>query len=130
MNLASIIWWWQFECKEEWSLDFIARFDWLVNIESIQQGEFPRMLVGSRIVTDSWKKKKCLKIMAGYCSMIVQKYFMASSSFLQLEQYHSESYDSLTMFYYFIRRSIFQVRIYTVNLFKIFWKDILSNAMY
>ena len=68
--------------------------------------------------------------MVGYCSMIVQKCFMASSSFFQLEQYHSESYDSLTMFYYFIRRGTFQVRIYTVNLFKIFWKDILSNAMH
>ena len=49
LNLAYIIWWWQFEWSEGWTTDSITRLGWEVNIKSMQEEEFPRMWVGSLI---------------------------------------------------------------------------------
>ena len=51
MNLEKIIWWWQFECKEECTPESVTKLFWEVNIsgsvQSIQVDEQSSKWIGS-----------------------------------------------------------------------------------
>ena len=45
--------WWQFVWKDEWASEFTDKFDWFVNIKSMQEELFVSIWVGSFI---NWEK--------------------------------------------------------------------------
>ena len=49
-NFAKIIWWWQSECRDEWTPDSIIKFGCDVKIRSIHEEEVSDMCVGSLII--------------------------------------------------------------------------------
>ena len=51
-NLANTIWWWQFRCKEEQTLDSMTKFAGDVNIKWIHKEEFAVKRVGSSIIVN------------------------------------------------------------------------------
>ena len=48
-NLANTNWWWQYGWREGWTPESITRFDWEVNIRSIQDEDESSKWVGSLI---------------------------------------------------------------------------------
>ena len=53
LNLIKTIWWWQFECNDEWIPDSMTKFGCEVKIRSMQEDDELSMWVGSWI---SWFK--------------------------------------------------------------------------
>ena len=56
LNLAHVIWWWQFSWSDGLILLFITWLGWSVKMRSMQDDEFWRMCVGSNI---NWEKPYC-----------------------------------------------------------------------
>ena len=50
MSFSNVIWWWQFECSEEWTPGFKTKFGWAVKIRSIHNEESTIKCVGSLII--------------------------------------------------------------------------------
>ena len=50
LNLAYVIWCWQFEWSERWTPDSITRLRSEVNIKSMPEEDFPKMWVSSLII--------------------------------------------------------------------------------
>ena len=63
MNFANAMWWWQFDWSEEWTPDFITKFDWVVKIRSIHEDEPPTMCVGSFIICSNLNWEVTLSIL-------------------------------------------------------------------
>ena len=56
LNFAKIIWWWQFECRDKWTLDSIIKFGCVMKIRLIHVKELFNMCVGSLI---TWCNPDC-----------------------------------------------------------------------
>ena len=53
LKLVLTLLWWQFVWKDEWASEFTDKFDWFVNIKSMQEELFVSIWVGSFI---NWEK--------------------------------------------------------------------------
>ena len=56
LNVAKLIWWWQLQCKDGWTLDSISKLGWELKIKSIFKDELFEIYVGLLI---SWCKPFC-----------------------------------------------------------------------
>ena len=53
LKLQCMIWWWQLECNDAWTLLLVTKLGWSVKIKSIQEELFLWICVGSLIIW--WK---------------------------------------------------------------------------
>ena len=56
LNFAYAIWWWQFGCKDGWTLESTTKFGCDVKMRSIQDEEFSNTCVGSFLI---WRTPNC-----------------------------------------------------------------------